>query len=137
MKALAQPMLILILALPGCATVRAPALDGVSWSGQDGSRLVADLRTAADQPPNGWLFKASQSEALGSFAYRKRSDAYDYSDRGYFAVDPKWRSGQTYIGLMKPGGVFCVVNPELQGDVTGNTVITYRIYDYCVQLHRQ
>ena len=137
MKVPTQPVCLLLLALGGCASVRAPALDGVAWSGQDGSRLVGSLRTASDELPEGWLFKAQQSDASGSFAYRKRSGTYDYSERGYFGVDPKWRGGPTYVGLLKAGGVFCVVNPEMQGDVTGNTVTTYQVYDYCVQLHRQ
>ncbi len=137
MKLLTQPTIFLLLGLTGCASIRAPGMDGTVWSGQDGSRLNAQLRYASSQLPEGWLFKVQQSGASGSFAYRKRSGTYDYSEHGYFATDPKWRSEPTYIGVLKAGGVFCVVNPEMQGDVTGNTVTTYRIYDYCVQLRSQ
>jgi hypothetical protein len=136
-KLLTQPTFFLLLVLTGCASVRAPALEGAAWSGQHGSHLDAHLRYASGQLPEGWLFKVQQSGAAGSFAYRKRYGTYDYSERGYFAIDPKWRSDATYIGLLKAGGIFCVVNPEMQGDVTGNTVTTYRVYDYCVQLHSQ
>jgi hypothetical protein len=126
-----------LLALTGCASVGAPSVDGRLWSGKDGTRLVAQLRSLPEQLPQGWLFKVQKSEALGSFAYRKRAPGYDYSEHGYFATDAKWRSERTYIGVLEPGGVFCVVNPEMQGDVVGNTVNTYKIYDYCVQLHSQ
>jgi len=132
-----QATIFLLLALTSCASIRAPDVAGSVWSGQDGSRLTAELRYDSNQLPEGWLYKVQQSGASGSFAYRKRSGTYDYSERGYFAVDPKWRSEPTYIGLLKTGSIFCVVNPEMQGDVTGNTVITYRAYDYCAQLHSQ
>jgi len=127
-KVLTQPTFLVILALTGCASVRAPALDGVAWSGRDGPRLVAQLRSTSDQLPEGWLFKAPQGDASGT---------YDYSERGYFATDPKWRSETTYVGLLKADAVFCVVNPEMQANVTDNTITTYQVYDYCVQLHRQ
>jgi hypothetical protein len=112
-------------------------MDGTTWSGQHGSRLNAQLRYASSQLPEGWLLKVQQGNASGSFAYRKQSGTYDYSERGYFAVDSKWRSEPTYIGLLKAGDIFCVVNPEMQGDVTGDTVAMYRVYDYCVQLRSQ
>ena len=137
MKILRQPTIFLLVALTGCASIRAPAIEGTAWSGKDGSRLDAQLRYASSQLPEGWLFKVQQNDASGSFAYRKRSGTYDYSERGYFAVDPKWRSEPTYIGLLAAGGVFCIVNPEMQADGAENTVNIYRVYDYCVQLHSQ
>jgi hypothetical protein len=118
-------------------------MDGTAWSGQDGPRLNAQLRYASNQLPEGWLLKVQQSEASGSFAYRKRSGTYDYSERGHFTVDPKWRSGRPYIGLLKAGDIFCVANPEQQSGETEDTatdmmVITYMtVYDYCVQLRSQ
>jgi hypothetical protein len=112
-------------------------MDGTSWSGQDGSRLNAQLRYASSQLPEGWLFEVQKRDASGSFAYRKRSGAYDYSERGYFAVDSRWRGESTYLGQLKAGGIFCVVNPEMQSEVTGDTVAMYRVYDYCVQLRSQ
>jgi hypothetical protein len=110
---------------------------GTVWSGQDRPRLIAQLRYPSNQLPKGWLYKTQRSDASGSFAYRKRSDTFDYAERNFFAIDSKWRSERTYIGVLEAGNVFCVVNPEMQGDVTGKTVSTYRVYDYCVQLHSQ
>lgn len=91
----------------------------------------------------GWLHKAGQGDAFGSFAYRKRSGTYDYSERGYFVVDPKWQKDRQYVGVLNPGGVFCVANPQQQaseetgsgGDVS--TITYWTVYDYCVQLHGQ
>ena len=141
---LPQPLSIcLLLSLAGCAGVQAPAAIGSSWSGEDGSRLVAQLRYDSSQLPVGWLHKTRKSSATGSFAYRKRSGSYDYSERGHFVVDSRWRDDRSYVGVLKDGGVFCVANPEQQGGETEEvgsvtTAITYwTVYDYCAQLDRQ
>jgi hypothetical protein len=138
---LAKPLLIvLLLGLTGCASVRAPGLAGGSWSGHDGSRLTAQLRYTSDQLPEGWLHKTYEGDASGSFAYRKQSGSYDYSERGYFVVDPEWRKDRSYVGLLKPGGVFCVANPEQQSseeedtDAETRTITFWTVYDYCAQL---
>jgi hypothetical protein len=137
MKRWLSPKIFLLLSLTGCVSIRAPDMDGSSWSGQDSLRLNAQLRYASSQLPEGWLLKVQQIDAFGSFAYRKRSGTYDYSEHGYFAVDSRWRSEPTYIGLLKAGGIFCVVNPEMQSEIIGDTVAMYRVYDYCVQLRSQ
>jgi hypothetical protein len=136
-KLYAQPKIFLILALAGCASTRAPDIAGSIWSGQEGSRLTAQLQYRGNRLPEGWLYKVPQNDASGSFVYRKRSGTYNYSDRGYFAIDLVWRSESTYVGVLKPGAVFCVVNPEMQGDAADKTITTYRVYDYCAQLHSQ
>jgi hypothetical protein len=130
-------ILFVLFGLAGCASTRAPEMPGSVWSGQDAQRLKAELRFTSNSLPEGWIFEAPRSTALGSFAYRKRSGTYDYSEHGYFAVDAHWRAEQVYVGLLEPEGIFCVVNPEMQADVTGDTVTTYRVYDFCVQLHRR
>ncbi|GAB3368407.1 hypothetical protein GCM10027431_13930 [Lysobacter rhizosphaerae] len=113
---------------------------GTPWSGQDGTRLSAQLRHPSTQLPTGWLCKTQQSDASGSFAYRKQSGTYNYSDSGYFSLDPQWQKDRTYVGLLKPDNIFCVANPEQQsseaeGADAGMTTITYwTVYDYCVQL---
>lgn len=143
MKVLKSLSVFLLLSLVGCASVRAPDLEGSSWSGQDGSRLIAQLRYPSSQLPDGWLHKTQQSGASGSFAYRKQSGTYDYSERGYFVVDPQWRKDRSYVGLLKPGGVFCVANPEQQSSETNDassdltTITFWTVYDYCAQLHGQ
>ena len=134
LKFFAHPTVFLLLGLTGCASTGAPALQGTTWAGQDGSRLTAQLRHASSQLPQGWLIKVQSANATGSFAYRKRSGTYDYSQRGYFATESRWRGEQTYIGHLEAGGIFCVLNPEMKADVSGNTVTTYKAYDYCVQL---
>ena len=132
---------LFVASAAGCATVRAPALEGSSWHGQDSPRLEADLRYNLSALPDGWLHRTEESEGTGSFAYRKRSGTYVYSERGYFFVDPTWRKDRSYVGLLKPGGIFCVANPEQQSSEaedlgTGMTTISYMtVYDYCVQLH--
>lgn len=134
--------MFLLLSLVGCASVKAPDIGGTFWSGQDGSRLKAQLRYTSDQFPNGWLYKTQKSDATGSYAYRKRSGTYDYSERGHFAVDPHWLKERSYIGLLKPDGTFCVANPEQQSsesDDAGSdmtTITFWTIYDYCVPLQR-
>jgi hypothetical protein len=133
--------LLLLLILAGCASIKAPDMAGSSWSGQDGSRLNAQLRYTSGQLPAGWLHKTQQADASGAFAYRKRSGVYDYSERGYFSVDPQWRKDRTYFGLLKPGGIFCVANPEQQSSETEDastdmtTITFWTVYDYCAQLH--
>jgi hypothetical protein len=134
---------LLLLGLVGCASVKAPSFGDRTWAGHEKQRLDAQLRLASSQLPEGWLYKTEQSNAAGSFAYRKRSGSYDYSEAGHFVVDPQWQEERSYIGLLKPGGVFCVANPERQSseedDADGDTItITYwTVYDYCVQLHSQ
>jgi hypothetical protein len=135
--------ILLLLAMIGCASVRAPHMGNSSWSGEDGARLRAQLRYTSSQLPEGWLHKTVKSDASGSFAYRKRSGTYDYSERGYFVVDPKWREDRLYVGVLKPGGIFCVANPERQSGESEDasseltTITFWTIYDYCAHLHSQ
>ena len=131
------PILSLLLSLAGCASSRAPEMAGAVWAGQSGQRIQAELRVASEPLPEGWVVKAPPGYALGSFFYRKRSGKFDYSSRGYFAVETTWRSDGDYVGVLHPGGSFCVLNPEMQADVAGDRVTTYRVYDYCVQLRRR
>ncbi len=140
---LLNPLLTLsLLGLTGCATVKAPETRGGSWSGHDGARLTADLRYDAEQLPEGWLHRTQKGDASGSFAYRKRSGSYDYSERGYFVIDPQWRKDRSYVGLLKPGGIFCVANPEQQSSeeedvgTDTRTITFWTVYDYCAQLRR-
>jgi hypothetical protein len=141
-KLLRSSLVLLLVGPIGCASVRAPAQEGSLWSGRDGVRLAVEVRHPADQLPTGWLYKSTQSDASGSFAYRKQSGTYDYSDRGYFSVDPQWRKDRAYVGLLEPSNIFCVANPEQQGGETedtgtGMTTVAYwTVYDYCAQLHR-
>ncbi len=129
--------LVLLLGLSSCASVRAPPITGSTWSGQELPRISAQIRIASDSLAEGWLIEVSRADAEGSYFYHKRSGAYEYSGRGYFRLDAPWISGQEYIGVLQPQGIFCVLNPELQGDVLGNTVTTFHIYDYCTQLVRE
>jgi hypothetical protein len=139
-----KPLIVLLLlSLVGCASVKAPDMGGDLWSGKDGARLKAQLRYTSDQLPEGWVHKTGQTEASGSFAYRKRSGSYDYAERGYFVVDTKWRKDRLYVGLLKPGSIFCVSNPERQSSETEDasadltTITFWTVYDYCAQLHSQ
>jgi len=125
------------LGCTACASVRAPDFSGAAWSGTDGERLSVALRVVPEPLPVGWLFKVPRAAAAGSFSYHKRSGTYDFSESGYFSVDPHWRSEAAYVGVIKPGAVLCVVNPEMQAEVSGDTVTSYRVYDYCVQLRKQ
>ncbi|GAB2524770.1 hypothetical protein GCM10027188_29630 [Lysobacter humi (ex Lee et al. 2017)] len=124
----------LALALTGCMSARAPSWAGHAWSGQEPGKLVAELRSSRELPAEGWLVRAEPANADGSFAYRKQSPSFRYADRGYFSIERGWRPDQNYIGLLSPERGFCVVNPEMQGEVSGGTVITYRVYDYCAVL---
>ena len=100
------------MASASCASVRAPQWSGGAWSGQDGTKLEAQVRYSSAQLPEGWLHNSLRRDASGSFAYRKRSGTYDYSERGYFFVDPLWRQDREFVGLLNAGGVLCVANPE-------------------------
>jgi hypothetical protein len=130
------------LSLVGCVGVRAPDIGATQWSGREENRLVANIQSSSLELTVGWLSRAERKDASGSFAYRKQSGSYHYSERGYFVVDPEWRPGRNYVGFLKEGPVFCVANPEQQGSEVGNrvsgmtTVSYYTIYDYCAPLYR-
>ena len=142
MKLLSYVGMFCSLSLVGCVGVRAPDIGAMEWSGREEDRIVANIQFSSPELPVGWLSRTERDGASGSFAYRKQSDSYHYSERGYFVVDPEWRPGRNYVGFLKEGRALCVANPEQQSSEVENrvagmtTVSYYTIFDYCVALYR-